>query len=111
MLLWRRRPLSFCYAATLLAWYFFLGLLHLHACFASNPKKPHFRPAAKLALVERWADLRAVAAQRAYASSLLDFQSAGEANGDETLFDLPELPAYARGELRVWASRPSTRPL
>ena len=70
----------------------------------------HLRPAAQAAWVARWAALLAVAAQRAYATSLLELPLAGEVNGDEAVPDLPELLADA-GELPVLASRLPVRPL
>ena len=71
----------------------------------------HLRPAAQAAWVARWAALLAVAAQRAYATSLLELPLAGEVNGDEAVPDLPELLADARGELPVLAGRLPARPL
>ena len=71
----------------------------------------HLRPAAPAAWVARWAALLAVAAQRAYATSLLELPFAGGVNGDETVPELLELLADARGELPVLASRLPARPL
>ena len=87
------------------------GFLRLLARQRAAAVPAHLRPAAQAAWVARWAALLAVAAQRAYATSLLELPLAGEVNGDEAVPDLPELLADARGELPVLASRLPARPL
>ena len=63
------------------------------------------RPAAQSAWVSRWAALLAVAAQRAYASSLLELPLAGEGNGECPAPAPHELLADNRWEHPVLASR------
>ena len=63
------------------------------------------RPAAQSAWVSRWAALLAVAAQRAYAGSLLELPLEGEGNGEGPAPEPHELLADNRWEHPVPASR------
>ena len=80
----------------------FLRLLARHRA-ATVPA--HLRPAARAAWISRWTALLAVAAQRSFASSLLELPLAGEANGDDSEPELHELLADGRWERIVAASR------
>ena len=80
----------------------FLRLLARHRA-ATIPA--HLRPAAQTAWVARWAALLAVAAQHAFASSLLELPLAGESNGDDAAPELHEVLADGRWDRPPAASR------
>ena len=76
----------------------FFFVLRLLARQRAAAVPAHLRPAAQAAWVARWAALLAIAAQQAYASSLLELPLAGEVNGVEVVPDLPQLLADVGGE-------------
>ena len=76
----------------------FLRLLARH-------RARHRAAAAQAAWVARWAALLAVAAQRAFASSLRELPLAGESNGDDAVPELHEVLADGRWDRPPPASR------